>query len=384
MSAVQARFGKSFPTFYDSIKRTSGTFANCMLGIVFAILAKKLLPKGDKPIEFVGLSRFCKQLLNLVAFFKETAMFTSILVPLDGSTFGEQALPWGLNIARRSKGQLQLLHVHRPLEATYAEMQIFDATLNQQIRDREKSYLDSTLTAVRAAAGGIPITAVNEDGEVAPTIAQHAQSEGTDLIVMMTHARGPMGRFWLGSVTDELMRSAPAPVLLVHPHDRETNLKADIAFRHVLIPLDGTPLAEQILAPAGNLANISGAEITLLRVVKPVMPMTMPAGVGSFGEMAHHMMERVDVLQAQLKKEAHDYLEKVAKKVRSQGLNVITQVAIEEQPGVAILHRAQAPIDLIALGTHGRRGLSRLFLGSVADKVIRGAHVPVLVQRPTS
>ena len=310
-------------------------------------------------------------------------MFRTILVPLDGSTFGEQALPWALSLARRTKGSVQLLHVHRPLEATYAEMQVFDATLNQQIRDRERIYMETTLAAVRTM-GGVPTIALNKDGEVAPTIAQHAQSIGADLIVMMTHARGPMGRFWLGSVTDELLRSTPAPLLLIHPKDRKTELNVDIAFQHLLIPLDGTPLAEQILTPATQMAQLGAAELTLLRIVRPMLPMTMPAGVGSFGEMAHHMMERVDVLQAQLKQEAHEYLERAAETMRVHGLKVHTQVAIEEQPGVAILQRAQAPIDLIALECHGRRGIARLFMGSVADKVIRGAHVPVLVQRPAS
>ena len=310
-------------------------------------------------------------------------MFRTILVPLDGSTFGEQALPWALSIARRAQASMQLLHVHRPLEATYAEMQIFDATLNQQIREREKAYLDNTLTAVRAVSKA-PVTALCKDGEVAITIKQHAEAAAIDLIVMMTHGRGPMGRFWLGSTTDELLRDAPAPLLLIHPHDKKADLGGDLACKHLLIPLDGTPLAEQILEPAMTLAQLSGAELTLLRVVRPVMTMAQPVGsAGSFGEMAHHMMERVDGLQEQVKNEAHGYLEQVAERLRGQGLTVATQVAVEEQPGVAILHRAQPPIDLIALETHGRRGLSRLFLGSVADKVIRGAPVPVLVQRPS-
>lgn len=308
-------------------------------------------------------------------------MLRSILVPLDGSTFGEQALPWALSIARRAKASLEIVHVHRALEATYAEMQIFDATLDQQIRGRERQYLESTLAAVKAV-GGVTAAAVNKEGEVAATIRDHAQAAGADLIVMMTHGRGPLGRFWLGSTTDELMREAPAPMLLIHPHDKKADLKTDIVLQHVLIPLDGTPLAEQILPPAVNLARLMGAALTLLRIVKPVMPMAMPAGVGSFGEMAHHMLERVDTLQDQLKAEAQGYLDQVAERLRGQGLNVQTQVAIEEQPGVAILHHAQPPVDLIALETHGRRGVARLFLGSVADKVIRGAHVPVLVHRP--
>jgi nucleotide-binding universal stress UspA family protein len=269
--------------------------------------------------------------------------------------------------------------VHRPLEVTYAEMQVFDDTLDKQLRERERVYLESTVKNLSAA--GVPVTAVNMDGDVAASIRERAVAEKAGLIVMTTHARGAMGRFWLGSVADELLRDAPVPLLMIHP-DKQADSKAEKSVKHILIPLDGTPLAEQIFDTALALGKLFDAEYTLLRVIRPVQPMTMPVGVGSFGEMAHHMMERIDLLHEQLKKEAHEYLEKVAAGLRSQGLKVQIRVAVDEQPGVAILQAVQAPIDLIALETHGRRGLKRLFLGSVADKVIRGAQIPVLVHRP--
>jgi nucleotide-binding universal stress UspA family protein len=93
-------------------------------------------------------------------------------------------------------------------------------------------------------------------------------------------------------------------------------------------------------------------------------------------------MERIEKLHADLKKEAGEYLEKVAARLRSDGTKVQTRVAIEDQPGVAILANAKAPIDMIAIETHGRGGLARLLLGSVADKVIRGSTLPVLVAKP--
>ncbi len=308
-------------------------------------------------------------------------MIRNILVPLDGSSFGEQAMPWALTIARRSKAQVHLLHVHRSLEATYAELQVFDTTLDQQLRAREQAYLDNAVRTA-AAASGLSVVAANRDGEISTIICDHAAAAAADLIVMTAHARGPLGRFWLGSVADELLRAAPAPLLLVHPEERAAEWKEDRPLRSILVPLDGSPLAEQILPTASNLARIMGASLTLLRVIRPVAPMKLPVGPHSLGDVAHHMTERIDQLHQQLQKEAHEYLDAVRNRLLADGLSVVTQIAVEEQPGVAILHRAQEPIDMIALETHGRRGLARLLLGSVADKVIRGAHVPVLVQRP--
>jgi nucleotide-binding universal stress UspA family protein len=89
-------------------------------------------------------------------------------------------------------------------------------------------------------------------------------------------------------------------------------------------------------------------------------------------------------MHGELRKEAADYLEKVAGRLRAEGLSVQTRVNVEEQPGVAILDAGKPPIDMIAIETHGRGGLSRLLLGSVADKVIRGSKLPILVHRPAA
>jgi nucleotide-binding universal stress UspA family protein len=93
-------------------------------------------------------------------------------------------------------------------------------------------------------------------------------------------------------------------------------------------------------------------------------------------------MEQSNALTEQKAQEAGAYLERVAQSLRSRSLSVKTKVAVHPEPAAAILEAAQAGTDLIAIQTHGRRGLSRLVLGSVADKVIRGSSVPVLVQRP--
>jgi len=212
----------------------------------------------------------------------------------------------------------------------------------------------------------------------------HTQTVATaaSLVIMTTHARGAFGRFWLGSNTDSLLRESPVPLLLVHPANHSPDFKEEVALRHLLIPLDGSHLAEQIIEPALDLGRVWDADYTLLRMIRPVVPMPVPVGLGTFETIAHDMAERVDAMEKRIEEEATEYLEKIAARLREQKLNVQVLVAMDEQPGVGVLHHAKGPIDAIALGTHGRRGLSRLFLGSVADKVIRGSTLPVLVHRP--
>jgi nucleotide-binding universal stress UspA family protein len=308
-------------------------------------------------------------------------MIRSILVPLDGSTFGEHALPIAMSMARRMQASLNLIHVHSLLDATYAELQVFDNTLDQELRNKERDYLHAIQKQVQDRLS-VPVTVRNVDGDIATVVREQADSLRANWIVLTTHARGPMGRFWLGSVTDELIRCSNIPVICVHPSPQPPDLVKDAGPRHILIALDGTPLAESIIEHALALGKPMEADYTLLRVVTPVYPVTLPAEPAIFGSVATDIMERVEKIHADLKAEANDYLEKVAARLRGDGLKVSTRVAIDEQPGVAILDNAKPPIDMIAVETHGRGGLSRMLLGSVADKVIRGSKLPILVNRP--
>lgn len=314
---------------------------------------------------------------------KETAMYRSVLVPLDGSPFGEHALPLAISVARRAKARLQLVHVATPLSVAYAEaMLVSDPDLELALEARQRTYLTRMVEQVkRVAAVDVSFTLLL--GETASALRAHAVKEKADLIVMTTHGRGALGRFWLGSVADELVRHLPMPILLVRPHEGEPTWQQEPVLEHLLLPLDGTPLAEQILEPAIALGTLMGADYTLLRAIKPVLAVGYPQAGATLGESAQKLMEQIEATHQRLCREAAAYLNQVAERLRQQKLEVRTHVIVEEQPGRAIIETAEAgDIDSIALETHGRRGLSRLMLGSVADKVIRGATVPVLVQRP--
>jgi nucleotide-binding universal stress UspA family protein len=310
-------------------------------------------------------------------------MYRSLLVPLDGSPLGEQALPLALSIARRAEATLHVVHVHSPLADAYTDgITYIDPSLDVHLKEHRREYLDGLVERL-ASMSTVRISPLVLEGGIVESLRAYSQSTEVDLVVMTTHGRGPLRRLWLGSVADQLVRQLPMPLLLVRPQEADADLRQEPVLQHVLLPLDGSALAEQMIEPAVALGSLMGADYTLLRVITPPTPLGFSAEGASLGEMTQSVMDQIDQLHEASRKQAADYLDRVAERLRQQSLTVRTKVAIEEQPAVAIIHEAVAPaVDLVALETHGRRGLSRMFLGSVADKVVRGATVPVLVHRP--
>jgi nucleotide-binding universal stress UspA family protein len=288
-------------------------------------------------------------------------MYRSLLVPLDGSGLAEHALPLALSIARRTGATLHLVRVHTPVPAG---VEAIDSTMDDSAREEESIYLNAMTTRLTAAAA-VPVSSRLLDGPIAAVLDEHALAMGSDLIVMTTHGRGLFARFWLGSVADELARRVSIPVLMVRPQPGPPELRADKVLQHVLIPLDGSTLAEQMIEPAVDLAYSMQAACTLLQVIPP---------------LGRHSI----ILHGQHRRHAEAYLEAILARLPAQTMHVRARVVSSEQPAVAILAEARAHnIDLIALATHGRGGFKRLLLGSVADKVLRGASASVLVYHPS-
>lgn len=296
-------------------------------------------------------------------------MFRRILVPLDGSTFAEAALPLVLSLARRSGGDIRLLTIHEPVPA-FAFGEWDDAA-----RSWAQEYLGELRAKIAAQADREPTTTVR-DGAVVGEIRQEAESWGADLVAMATHGRGAVSRVWLGSVADGCVREVRRPVLLVRAAEdtRPPDLSTTVAISRVVVPLDGTSLAEGALDGAVALARLFGARLSLLRAVAyPVGPMS---------PYLPHTIEINQQVVDESRDAAEGYLSGVADRLAGSGLEIDTTVATDQHPAHAILEHAGD--DAVAMATHGRSGLGRALLGSVADKVIRGARGPVLALRPPS
>jgi nucleotide-binding universal stress UspA family protein len=311
-------------------------------------------------------------------------MYRKILVPLDGSNFAEHALSMAVALARRSRASIHLVTVTTPITAAYLEgVFVGSADLEAEAAAQRQGYLEAIMARLRERID-VPITGEVAHGEVSSTLCDLAGTGEYDLVVMATHGRSPFGRFWMGSVADEMIRHATLPLLLVRPGEEAPKLEAEPDLSRIIVPLDGTKLAEQILEPAADLAAlVPGAEIVLVRAIRPVLPIDVaPEGLES-GAEAEHLMHEMETMQREVEGDAGKYLSEIARRLEARGLRVRTHAVIEDHPDEAIVHEAEDEhAGLIALETHGRGGISRLLHGSVADKVVRSVHVPILVHRP--
>jgi nucleotide-binding universal stress UspA family protein len=295
--------------------------------------------------------------------------FQNILVPLDGSEYAEQAIAVADGIARRSGGALRLVSVEEPLPAlVLASGPEVAREVELEECDQLTHYLDSIAGAVRREVHGGTVGTAVLHGPAATTLGEYAQSSAADLVVMTTRGRRRLNRWLLGSVADQLLRRSQVPVLLLHPRE----LPQPTEFRHILIALDGE-IEDSVLAPAIALGSLyAGAHYTLARVVEPSLPIVMP--------LAPYLTPLDPERIARLVVEARDYLEKIHAQLQARGLEATSKVVVGLGVAAQVLQLAEAlGAECIVVGTHSRRGIERLVLGSEAGRIVRGAAVPVLI-----
>jgi nucleotide-binding universal stress UspA family protein len=300
----------------------------------------------------------------------------SLLVPLDGSFFAEHALPLAAGIARRAGAELRVVHVHVPPRLSDPVVRHYypDGPYGPSKSSRF-AYLDDVTRRLARASTVTATPHLYDNRDV--TAALKSAAADTDLVVMATHGRGPLARFWHGSVAHDLMRHLRPPVLLVRGRKARPRLGVEPAVRRVLVPLDRTAGAEDVLEPAVALGTLLGADYTLLRT----LPLRYPESPDLAAYYPDGQPRPADTKRRRL---ANDELARCAERLRAFGLEVATRVVFDDRsPASAILDFARRhPVDLIALTPRRRNVLTRLLFGSTADRVIRGATVPILVSRP--
>lgn len=292
--------------------------------------------------------------------------YRTLLVPLDGSRFGEHALPYAEGAALRTGASLELVHVQH----THSPALIEPAPVQERERFEPRPYLQRLVRRVEQLHS-IPAQADVVEGAPVDALSRYVEELGADLIIMTTHGRSGLSRFWLGSVADGLVRGAEVPVLLIRPGEDDRVDSPPVRYGHVLVPLDSSRLSEQSLDRALGLAGTGEVRYTLLHVVTPALR--------ADGRGLHVDEER----EAELERKAETYLSEQTDRLRARGINAHGVVVVDPSAARAIQNSARRlAVDLIAMTTHGRGGLSRLVLGSVADKVLRDSPAPLLLYRP--
>ncbi len=287
-----------------------------------------------------------------------------VIVPLDGSSFAEDALATALSLVGDS-GSLELVSVNAPAPPFAVD------EYDELAREWAMRYLDGLAEKLPP---GVRAEAHVLVGRPADELRTFIEGSDADLVVMASHGRGPVTRAWLGSVADSLVRESKLPLMLVHPqHPDEPSYQAALPVRRVLVPLDGSEMAESAVDSAIGIFGPE-TEITLIRVVQ-----SPEHSVSSY--LPDTIRENAEAEDVSAR--AEHQLAITQGKFEDSTESVETRLIESDHVGKAIAEYAEAhDFDAIAIATHGRSGVRRLALGSVADKVVRSARRPVLVLRP--
>lgn len=288
--------------------------------------------------------------------------FKTLLVPLDGSSRAEHALPHALAIARRSGASIRLALVHAPLASTDNSFPIYTKEFSdwdqQQVRQKQL-YLNDVARRIGLRDSVKVTTYLSESQRTVEQLCAAAQ--GIDLVIMATHGWGRWGRLWHGSTAEGLLRRLSCPLLLVRGYQSPVDLTGDPIVRQVLVPLDGSKFAEQILTPAAAIGQVSDASVTLLHVENS-------------GQTNSNLSTG----------EVWNYLRHTAKSLNFRLPTVSTRILqTDARTAQAVLSfAAQHEFDLVAVTTHARGGWAQFSRDSIADAALQRNGMAVLILRP--
>jgi nucleotide-binding universal stress UspA family protein len=286
-----------------------------------------------------------------------------IIVPLDGSELAERALPYAQRLASALRTHLVLVTVWEGADAALgAAFMAAAPEIERAARERWTAYLHEA----RDRAGATGAKTVVREGDATDEILRVADEERARLIVIATHGRSGIGRWVYGSTASQLLRTAARPLLAVGPE--LLSRKREPEMRRIMVPLDGSSLAEQALPAATALARALDARVSIVRAVRWAIesyPYTVPTAY-------------LPQLDDELAKAADAYVHRIAGNVQAPG-GVDAHVLRGPAAQSLIDFAERAGIDLVVMTTHARGGIARAALGSTADRMLHGPAPVVLI-----
>jgi nucleotide-binding universal stress UspA family protein len=253
------------------------------------------------------------------------------------------------------------------------EFAIAEPAIDRALEAREAGYLGELVLRL-SGADLPPVESSHTQGPAGEEVVDTAHRIGADLVVMATHGRSALGRLWLGSVSNHVVRHAGIPVLLLRPNLLERSFPSGPG-AGILVTLDLSAFSEAVLEPVITMAHLFQAHVTLFHVIEPNYLPVVPA--------LPYPLEQDATVTDIRRIDATRRLDEIADRLRARGVHVSVRVELAANTAAAVLKALEdRRYDMGAMTTHGGGGMRRLFLGSVADQVIRSAVKPVLVMRP--
>jgi len=298
-------------------------------------------------------------------------MFGRMLIPLDGSKTAEDVLPYARRLAAGAHVAVELLGVVEMADIAEDIASNQAAYAGALVREAVRNSTEYLEKSARTFHNG-NVRCNVQQGRPEDIIIAAASADRATLIAMATHGRSGVTRWLLGSVTEKVLRGTVNPLLVVRaPGNSKTDGEA--ALHSVIVPLDGSDVAETILSPVAALAEALDLQVLLIRVYGLPLP--------TYGGDDYYVPNYLE-LKDQIRDEAEGYLNSRASLLRAQGVAEVSTVVIEGSAADAIIDLArETPDNLIALSPYGRSGLQRWVLGSVTEKVVRHCQDPVLIVR---
>lgn len=296
-----------------------------------------------------------------------------IVVPLDGSEQAEQVIPYAEALRDRGGTLLfyQVINPSGPARGLFGDVEFTMEDIVQQEREAAKARLREIAERWEPVLDKKP-EVESYAGDTVGAIEALVRDRDATMLAISSSGRGALSRFAFGSVADTLMRSAPVPTLIIHPDTKHDVEIEPVAFKRILVPLDGSETAEAALPEAARLSRNAKLPVVLIQVVNPSLEFSM-AGQG----MAPISADVYNQVEGDFTTQANEELDRGAKVLGDLDAG-ITKVVLEGATAEA-LHHYTEPGDLIVMTSHGRTGFRRFLLGSVAQKIINERIAPVVL-----
>jgi len=296
-------------------------------------------------------------------------MFTRIGVPLDGSKTAKSVLPYVRALSRDLRLPVNLISAIDLVEMARSVSAAEGLFLDRLVESEKKMRLEY-LQEIAKHFTGQAVECHILNGNPETVISEAAAHDKDMLLAMATHGRSGLNRWLLGSVAEKVLRGTSNPLLLVRAS--ETSLVDDQAeLKTIIVPLDGSPLAETVLSPVGDLAKKLNLAVILFRAY------SIPYGLYDVGGGFALDLDR---LLAQTETDALHYLEEKSDFLKKAGVLNVTIASRQGYGADEIIgYAGRTPDFLIAMCSHGRSGVRRWSLGSVTETVVRHGHNPVLI-----